>query len=74
MSSLRQRSDRRGRTLRRMRQGNQQSGNRRPQAHLFENGGKGTQEKGLTQEAWIGEFNKRAKVEILAKTDLKLRG
>jgi parvulin-like peptidyl-prolyl isomerase len=28
---------------------------------------KGTQEKGLTQEAWIGEINKRAKVEILAK-------
>ena len=24
-------------------------------------------EKGLTQEAWIGELNKRAKVEILAK-------
>ena len=28
---------------------------------------KGTQEKGLTQEAWIGELNKRAKVEILVK-------
>ena len=28
---------------------------------------KGMQEKGLTQEAWIGELNKRAKVEILAK-------
>ena len=28
---------------------------------------KGTQEKGLTQDAWIGELNKRAKVEILAK-------
>lgn len=28
---------------------------------------KGTQEKGLTQEAWLGELNKRAKVEILAK-------
>jgi hypothetical protein len=28
---------------------------------------KGTQEKGLTKEAWIGELNKRAKVEILAK-------
>ena len=28
---------------------------------------KGTQEKGLTQEAWIGELNKRAKVEIFAK-------
>jgi len=28
---------------------------------------KGTREKGLTQEAWIGELNKRAKVEILAK-------
>jgi hypothetical protein len=28
---------------------------------------KGTQEKGMTQEAWIGEINKRAKVEILAK-------
>jgi len=25
------------------------------------------QEKGMTQEAWIGEINKRAKVEILAK-------
>jgi hypothetical protein len=28
---------------------------------------KGTQEKGLTQDAWIGELNKRAKVEILVK-------
>jgi len=28
---------------------------------------KGTQEKGLTREAWIGELNKRAKVEILPK-------
>jgi parvulin-like peptidyl-prolyl isomerase len=28
---------------------------------------KGMQEKGLTQEAWIGELNKRAKVEILTK-------
>ena len=28
---------------------------------------KRTQEKGLTQEAWLGELNKRAKVEILAK-------
>jgi hypothetical protein len=28
---------------------------------------KGMQEKGLTQEAWIGELNKRAKVEIFAK-------
>jgi hypothetical protein len=28
---------------------------------------KGTQEKGLTKDAWIGELNKRAKVEILAK-------
>jgi hypothetical protein len=28
---------------------------------------KGMQEKGRTQEAWIGELNKRAKVEILAK-------
>jgi len=28
---------------------------------------KGTQEKGLIQEAWIGELNKRAKVEILVK-------
>ena len=28
---------------------------------------KGMQEKGLTQDAWIGELNKRAKVEILAK-------
>jgi hypothetical protein len=28
---------------------------------------KGMPEKGLTQEAWFGELNKRAKVEILAK-------
>jgi len=28
---------------------------------------KGMQEKGLTQEAWISEFNKGANVEILAK-------
>jgi hypothetical protein len=28
---------------------------------------KGTQEKGLTQEAWFEELNKAAKVEILAK-------
>jgi hypothetical protein len=28
---------------------------------------KGMQEKGLTQDAWIGELNKRAKVEILVK-------
>ncbi len=28
---------------------------------------KGTQEKGMTREAWIGELNNRAKVEILAK-------
>jgi hypothetical protein len=28
---------------------------------------KGMQEKGLTQDAWIGELNKRAKVEILAQ-------
>jgi len=28
---------------------------------------KGMQEKGLTKDAWIGELNSRAKVEILAK-------
>jgi hypothetical protein len=28
---------------------------------------KGTQEKGLTQEAWLQELNNAAKVEILAK-------
>jgi hypothetical protein len=28
---------------------------------------KGTQEKGMTQEAWLGELSKRAKVEILTK-------
>ncbi|MBU0486222.1 MAG: SurA N-terminal domain-containing protein [Proteobacteria bacterium] len=28
---------------------------------------KGTQEKGLAKEVWIGELNNRAKVEILAK-------
>lgn len=28
---------------------------------------KGTQEKGLTQDAWISELNARAKVEVLAK-------
>jgi len=28
---------------------------------------KGKQEKGLTQDAWLGELNKRAKVEVFAK-------
>jgi hypothetical protein len=28
---------------------------------------KGTQEKGMTTDAWIGEINKKAKVEVFAK-------
>jgi hypothetical protein len=28
---------------------------------------KGTQEKGMTPDAWIGEINKKAKVEVFAK-------